>query len=48
MRYSIEPKNRTYLKGYWFLSFTKDIGKNLSSIYGQKRPDSAKNQQQIQ
>ena len=27
MRYSIEPKDRRYVKGYGFLSFTKNIGK---------------------
>ena len=31
MRYSIEPKNRVYVKGYVFLSFAKNIGKNLSN-----------------
>ena len=38
MRYSIEPKNRIYVKGYGFLSFEK----TLSSKYGQKLLDSAK------
>ena len=42
MRYSIEPKNRIYVKGYGFLSFTKNIGKNLSNTYSQKRIDTAK------
>ena len=42
MRYSIEPKDRIYVKGYGFLSFAKNIGKNLSNIYGQKLLDSAK------
>ena len=36
MRYSIEPKERVYIKGYGFLSFTKNMGKNLSNMYGQK------------
>ena len=36
MRYSIEPKERVYIKGYGFLSFTKNMGKNLSNIYDQK------------
>ena len=36
MRYSIEPKDRIYVKGYKFLSFAKNIGKNLSNKYGQK------------
>ena len=38
MRYSIEPKNRIYIKGYRFLSFAK----NLSNKYSQKLLDSAK------
>ena len=36
MRYSIEPKDRIYVKGYEFLSFTKNMSKNLSNMYGQK------------
>ena len=35
MRYSIEPKDRIYVKGYGFLSFAKNIGKNLSNKYSQ-------------
>ena len=42
MRYSIEPRDRIYVKGYGFLSFAKNMGKNLSNKYGQKRFDSAK------
>ena len=42
MRYSIEPRNRIYVKGYGFLSFAKNMGKSLSSKYGQKLFDSAK------
>ena len=42
MRYSIEPEERRYVKGYGFLSFAKNIGKNLSNKYGQKLIDSAK------
>ena len=42
MRYSIEPRNRRYVKGYGFLSFAKNIGKNISSNYSQKLADSAK------
>ena len=41
-RYSIEPKNRMYVKGYGFLCFAKNIGKSLSNKYGQKLLDSAK------
>ena len=42
MRYSIEPRDRIYVNGYGFLSFAKNMGKGLSSKYGQKRLDSAK------
>ena len=42
MRYSIEPRDRVYVKGYGFLSFAKNIGKNLSNKYSQKLLDTAK------
>ena len=42
MRYSIEPRERIYVKGYGFLSFTKNIGRNLCNKYGQKLFDTAK------
>ena len=42
MRYSIEPRDRIYLKGYGFLSFAKNMGKSLSRKYGQNLIDSAK------
>ena len=42
MRYSIEPRDRIYVKGYGFLSFAKSMGKSLSNKYGQKLLDSAK------
>ena len=49
MRYSIEPRDRIYVKGYGFLSFAKNIGryankvaKSLSNKYRQKLLDSAK------
>ena len=42
MRYSIEPRDRIYVKGYGFLSFAKNTGKNLSNKYGQKFFDTAK------
>ena len=42
MRYSTEPKDIIYVKGYGFLSFEKNIGKNLSIKYGQKLLDSGK------
>ena len=42
MRYSIEPRDRIYVKGYGFLFFAKNMGKSLSNKYGQKLLDSAK------
>ena len=34
MRYSIKPRNRIYVKGYGFLSFAKNMDKNLSNKHG--------------
>ena len=42
MRYSIEPKDKIFVKGYGFLSFAENIGKNLSGEYIQELLDSAK------
>ena len=42
MDHSIEPKERRYVKGYGFLSFTKTIGKNISNKYGQKLVNTAR------
>ena len=42
MRYSIEPRDRIYVKGYGFLSFAKKMGKSLRNKYGQKTLGSAK------
>ena len=42
MRYSIEPKDRTYIKGYGYLFFLKNTDKNLSIKYGQKHLDTKK------
>ena len=50
MRYSVQPRERTFVKGYEFLSFAKHMGKdigkniskNLSVIYSQKLLDHAK------
>ena len=42
MRYSIESRDRIYVRGYGFLSFAKNIGKNLSNKYSQKFIDTAK------
>ena len=42
MRYSIEPRDRIYVKGYAFLSLAKNMCKQLNNKYGQKLLDSAK------
>ena len=42
MGYSIEPRDRIYVKVYKILSFAKDMGKRLSNKYGQKLLISAK------
>ena len=33
MHYSIKPRGRRYVKGYGFLSFAKNIDKNISNKY---------------
>ena len=38
MRYSIEPRDRVYIKGYGFMSFAKSI----NNKYGKKLVDTAK------
>ena len=38
MRYSIEPRNRIYVKGYGFMSFAR----SMSNKYGKKLVDAAK------
>ena len=42
MRYSIEPRDRIYVKGCGFLSFAKSMDESLSNKYGGKLLDSAK------
>ena len=42
MRYSTEPRDGTHVKGYGFLSFAKNMDKNVSNKYRQKLLDSAK------
>ena len=42
MRFSMEPRDRKYVKGYGFLFFAKNMGKSVSNKYGQKRIDSTK------
>ena len=55
MRYSIEPKDRIYVKGYGFLSFAKNMGthatkvaKHRSNMYSQNFMILPKNLQQMQ
>ena len=40
MRYSIEPRDRIYVKGYKLLSFAKNMGTDVSNKYSQKLLDS--------
>ena len=42
MRYSIEPRDRIYVKRYRFLSFAKNMGKNVRNKCCQKLLYSAK------
>ena len=42
MRYSFEPIDIIYVKGYEFSSFAKNMGKDLSNKYGQKLLNSGK------
>ena len=41
MRYSIELRVRRYVKGYGFLPFARNTGKNISNKYSQKLVDGA-------
>ena len=45
-RYSVQPRDRIFVKGYGCLAFAKDMGKNkikiLSFKYSQKLLDHAK------
>ena len=41
-RYSVEPRNRIYVKDYGFLSFAKNLAEILSNKYGEKHLNSAK------
>ena len=45
-RYSVQPRDRIFVRGYGLLSFARNIGKNisknLSSKYSQKLLDHAK------
>ena len=42
MRYSTETRDRIYINDYGFLSFAKNMGKNLSNKYGQNLLDRVK------
>ena len=42
MRYSIEPRDRIYVKRYGLLSFAKNMGKHLSNKYSHKLLDTGK------
>ena len=42
MRYSVEPRDKIYVKGYGFLSFAKNMSTHLSNKYGQKLLDTVK------
>ena len=42
MCYLIEPRERRHMKGYGFLSFARNIGKNITNKYGQKLADTAR------
>ena len=42
IRYLFEPRYRIYVKGHGFLSFAKNMDKNLSNKYGQKLLDRVK------
>ena len=42
MRYLTESRERIYVKGYGFLSFAKNMGRNLSNKYSQKHLEGAK------
>ena len=42
MRYSIEPRDTIYVKGYGILSFAKNMGRNLSNKFRQKLLDNVK------
>ena len=43
MRYSVQPTDRIFVKGYGFLTFAENIGKNISKSlsckYSQKLLD---------
>ena len=42
MRCSVEPRDRTYVKGYGFSYFAKSMGTHLSNKYSKKLLDDVK------
>ena len=36
MRYSVQPRDRIFVKGYRFLSFAKNMGTNIGRKYKEK------------
>ena len=36
MRYSVQPRDRIFVKGYGFLSFAKSMGKNIGKNISKK------------
>ena len=48
MRYSIEPRERRYVKGHGFLSFSKNIDKNISNKYNKNLLTALESLQQMQ
>ena len=40
-RYSVQPRHRIFVEVYEFLSFAKNMDRNLTSRYSQKVPDHA-------
>ena len=37
VQYSVQPRNQIFIKGYWFLSFAKNMGSNIGKKYKWKR-----------
>ena len=33
MCYSVQPRDRIFVKGYGFLSFAKNMGKNIGNVW---------------
>ena len=42
MHYSVQPRDRIFVKGYGFLSIGKTISKRVSGKYSQERLDHAR------